>query len=349
MNNVTIKDMYMYIKKKNIQGSSDKLLGLSVDNSVDDAVAISRFYQIAYKDIDRKMFKLYQDFSPLANVDEVLEEREYLYDDTTEHTDEEIIKFVHDSFVEDLQSFLNTRASAYKHLFEVLSIDYNPINNYDMTESSTDNKTNNASDKHQYGESSSTVNYGERNEAIERGGLVVTKENAKRSTTDSYGAMSKTNEFGDTNENVTNAVAGYNEDAFKNSTKTQTTNASHVDSETNEAHSDTHETAAFTDITSTNDHVDNNVYSQHVDTSTVAAHEDNDTHSGTESNEHSMTRSGNVGVTSTQQLLESEKKFWRSYDFWKMFLKDFIAEHCTFHDDGYSVTETPLRNVLFDM
>lgn len=83
-----------------------------------------------------------------------------------------------------------------------------------------------------------------------------------------------------------------------------------------------------TDITTT-DNVNNNAYgfdsvnpvgvTQNVTTNNVSGASDD--------NERVLTRSGNIGVTTSQQMLESELEL-RKYDFFKMMFKDIDKVLC---------------------
>lgn len=64
------------------------------------------------------------------------------------------------------------------------------------------------------------------------------------------------------------------------------------------------------------------------DTTTTGASEDNEvTKTATDTGTETLTRSGNIGVTTSQQMLESEFKV-RQYDFYKNMFKDIDSVLC---------------------
>lgn len=338
MKTVTIKDLYKQAKR-----NGESLLGLSVEKSVVEARAIAEVYNTIHTDIDRRFSREQGMFSPAYNVDDCIEDdllEEYAQQD-------DAVQVVLEEFQQTVQSYLNSRAVDYRHIFNVQTIDYNPIDNYNMVEQSTDKHEDNEQSTHVTGEQSNENSYGAQSSTNTRGGVTVTNESGERTTSNDYGEQSRTNTSGERESVAIAGMAGFNSSDFQNSTKSTNTEDAHTDSENTAAHSDTSTQSAFTDTQKTSEQLDTSSVSAHTDTSKMSDRTDTDSRSSTVDITHELTRSGNVGVTTTQEMIQSEIKLWSSYDFWGKFLESIITNFCTYHDDGYSTLQTPLMNELF--
>lgn len=116
---------------------------------------------------------------------------------------------------------------------------------------------------------------------------------------------------------------GYND----SDTNTHTANA-HTDNETNVSTRDAHDDKE-TNVNTRDAHVDNenttNTRSAHTDTNTQGERSDITTGTGKDSTEHDFTRSGNVGVTTTQEMIVSQRKLVM-FNFCSIVAKDVISK-----------------------
>ena len=94
----------------------------------------------------------------------------------------------------------------------------------------------------------------------------------------------------------------------------------HVDTLTSEAHTNTTKENSHTDTLSNAEHTDTVSTDSHTDTITEGYKIDNLTE-GSRTDTHTLTRTGNIGVTTSQQMLESELSL-RKYDFYKNIYED---------------------------
>lgn len=168
-------------------------------------------------------------------------------------------------------------------LWDTLSFDYNPIENYSMieTEEITGQSTSNT-----------TLEETENND-------VVNTINSNSNATDT-GTINKStdNETTSTNNNANN-VYGFNSSepvGADNQIGTTTAHTDALDTETRNltATNETNETGSVETT-------------RQADTIT--------TNSGTTTNNKTLTRSGNIGVTTSQQMIESERELWNWYFF----------------------------------
>lgn len=163
----------------------------------------------------------------------------------------------------------------YTKLVGVIQAEYNPIDNYNMTENSTDIRT---PDLTATSSGTSTAT-----------GTV--KNNQIRTTTDNPDGYSETS---------IRSVNPYDGTGMRE--ESQNVNTQTGSRETTESYSGSGDT---TDSTSTAN-------------STT-------TETGTENFEHTLTRKGNIGVTTSQQMLESEIALAQKMNIWKIIEQD-IAE-----------------------
>ena len=53
--------------------------------------------------------------------------------------------------------------------------------------------------------------------------------------------------------------------------------------------------------------------------------------------EHTSERSGNIGVTSTQDMMNQEKDFWLNYNFYNILFDIIVNELCVYYDEGLEI------------
>lgn len=268
----------------------------------------------AFTSIDRRFARLYASFEPTYNADDI-----------GDATASEVLT----EFKADILAMLVANMKKYTQFYELQKAKYDPIENYNMIERGKDETTGTHSEETRLGTQKTTSSLGEQS---------VTNEYGAVTNTVSVGAVSATDEVGQRTDSTTGKVSGYNESALIDA------NASEVVSghQTN-----THSEKARTDSTDTNAHTDTSTTSSRADTMTTEQTTPTNT-SGTDSNtfNHELTRSGNIGVTTTQQMMEQEVKFWDSFNFYKVIFDDIVKSLCNLNDGGYDTHLTPLMNVI---
>ena len=196
-------------------------------------------------------------------------------------------------------------------LWDTLEFEYNPIENYSMTEIMTNDET-----VMEYGKTHSRTD----NLSHNKTGTETDTPNTTETRTDNLTVGASTSETVTPNttetttpnltNNVNNSVFGFNSSSAVNTgassttetgsttiTKTGTESKSGSKSETNTGT----QTLAKTGT-------DQREYNTHeTDTGTV---NDSDGGHDTHTRNYNLTRSGNIGVTTSQQMIESERKLW---------------------------------------
>ena len=251
-----------------------------------------------------------------------------------------------DSFVADWDTFNTYHLEQFNAVYEAMHTKYKPLDNYAMTETSTDNRTTGATTStEKTGETSDTLtrtgtvtNAAENSDTSERTdnltdtttrtGTVQTvcKDTGKTADTRTVNTTNTGTQISEITDSTTNSVAAYDVEAFSNRDKqskqgsdtrtdnltAQTTNGGEVNTTadttstvTNNLTDTTKNTGTQTTTnsgTATNTQTNNT-----TDTTTINSSETiSGTTNGTDNTEHTLTRSGNIGVTTSQQMLSAE-------------------------------------------
>lgn len=179
----------------------------------------------------------------------------------------------------------------WRSLYHAMTSEYNPINNYDMKET--------------YSESGNSTDDSKREAAITHGEQVATSgKNTDTGTLSNNETTTHGETVATTGETVNN-IFGFNSgDAVPSDKGTGTNNEIHGGSDQ-------------TTTTETRD--------LSHDSSQTESHSGSDLQSGTENHtgkhdiEHTLTRSGNIGVTTSQQMIESEIELRKKHFFESVF------------------------------
>lgn len=202
----------------------------------------------------------------------------------------------------------------WQKLYDTMTQSYNPIENYNMTESGT-NKNTLAETKENNIDSTinvtaNTTHTG--NENKNNTGTQITTSTTTYGKTDNTTSTDTTN-YGrtDTTEN-SNKIYGYNSvDPVPDNTSTNVNTAGGTDVRNNTIEN----TVGGSDSVANNrtDNLTENIdITNDTDESRKDTRIENESYTlnSTDNGEHSLKRSGNIGVTTTQQMLESERTLW---------------------------------------
>lgn len=192
-------------------------------------------------------------------------------------------------------------------LWNVLSVEYNPINNYDMVEEET-------------------VNHTIENEGSDTGTVVnahtgtIGYQDTHTGTQTNVIDKDKTNTGTQTNNDIVSSVDslyGFN-------------SSSSVPSDSNDSTTNRTRTDNLVENEDTTETTTRNLTDNHVQTLNNSDTETNNlSHANTETKEESrsLSRSGNIGVTTTQQMLISEIELWQ-WNFYKQVFEDIDSILC---------------------
>lgn len=202
-------------------------------------------------------------------------------------------------------SIFSIYSNKWSRLYRILSLEYKPIENYNMTETENTTSTNENTD-------TITTNTTNSNDVTETNTGTNTANDSENTTgkntiTDSRTIAEDNNVTNNNSLYGFNSASGVNSDS-QNGTETRNTTD-------NNTHND--------DLkgTRTNEH------SENINTSKVIAQKNDikdvkdGTHTENGSQDRTLTRHGNIGVTTSQQMLNSEIELWQ-WDFFSGVFKD---------------------------
>ena len=251
-----------------------------------------------------------------------------------------------DSFVAAWDMFNTYHLEQFNAIYGAKHTPYNPLDNYSMTETSKDSRTTGATTStEKTGETSDTLtrtgtitNAAENSDTSERTdnltgtttrtGTIQTvgKDTGKTADTRTVETKNTGTQTSEITDNTTNSVAAYDVGAFSNRDKqskqgsdtrtdnltAQSTNGGEVNTTADTTSTVTNnltDTAKNTGTqTTTNSGTATNTQTNNTtDTTTISNSETiSGTTNGTDNTEHTLTRKGNIGVTTSQQMLSAE-------------------------------------------
>lgn len=350
-----ILDLYKISKAEN-----KPLFGETTDLSNYDFMAD---YISKYQKFDRKFVSERASFAPVWNLN---------YEDDTAG--------VLSTFREDIDSFLTKYEENLTRLYTLMTIEYEPLQNYSMTEEGDDTNSGKDSVEDKIAQRQDTTVNGERLQTDITGARTASDINGQVQVTDVIGSQTNSDQLGarqrtdsaqtnsdqlgarsrtdgsqtNTSEEKTSAFNSSDyadkehitdilgskttSDAAVTDTHTigqKTVNdAAVTDSHTLGGHSDTHTTATYTDQHTSEQATDTHRSQSVTDTFTSGAH--TDTHDTTYGKKlhHELTRFGNIGVTTSQQMAQSEVDLWGSFNFYSILFDMIIRELCTLYEPG---------------
>lgn len=204
--------------------------------------------------------------------------------------------------VQLLADLVATRYSKkWERLYEVYSIEYNPIQNYNMSETEGEIVD---TEQSTTGEVSNTLT----TEAEVTTSETTTHDGSETIDRDTTDTETRT---GTGTANTTNSVYGFNSATDVNSDKA-------VGSTTT---TDSISRTGAEDVSTTNDYNDTTSGSTTNEISTTTAEESSQTNNTNQNRSRMLTRAGNIGVTTSQQMLQSELDLW-NWDIFKTIFDD---------------------------
>lgn len=216
-----------------------------------------------------------------------------------------------------------------QHLWDITQVKYEPLENYRMVESGTDTDKGNNDVTRTYGEQNKTNVNGAQKETVSRDTHTITDVEAAVTDTENIGAKTVSSE---------DKVSAYDTSTYQNDNKTDTSEGAQNNSNQYGERNTTHTENAFADVTSKDAVTNTEAIDSHIDTENS---EDNRTKT------HNFERSGNIGVTTSQQMAQSEIDLWGNFNFYNKLFDIIINELCYYADEGDAPLLTPLQNSIF--
>ena len=195
------------------------------------------------------------------------------------------------NFDEDFRLFLEQHVNSANHMYTALITDYKPLENYSMTESGTDTAAG----------TDTTTRTG--TDTTTNGGTTTTEDTTATTTTNT-GTVKD-----DNSGTATNAVAGYDSSAMSDRDKTTSTT-------TNTRTDNTTQTAT-----------NSGTITQTDDKTSTLSHNTTDATATSSNTSHTLTRSGNIGVTTSQQMLTSEIEVRAKHNVINYLIEIFISQY----------------------
>ena len=307
--NLNIRDLYNLSKRKNVP-----LLG--------DSTTLSTFpfmeeYLANYQMFDRNTAVTRGFFEPLWNLQ---------YEDNEDG--------VLESFRSDVEFLLFKNKKNYEKLYAITLAEYNPLENYKMVESGKDTTKGTDNIVDDFGGQTKTNEFGASSESTEYGSDTTTQNYGAVSTTDNIGGGTDSVQTGAQTKTTEEGIAGFNSSNYNNSQQNTEINGERTDTSTIGARVNQHSETERVDSATRNAHTDTHSIQAKTDTETMSAK--SDTHDKTFNSEtnHDFTRSGNIGVTTSQQMAQSEIDLWTAFKFFDRIVDDIIVELCGYSDEG---------------
>ena len=212
--------------------------------------------------------------------------------------DEDTEADVLEAWKDNIDDFLITNKETYTRMWNLFITEYKPLENYNKQEHTTDQHSGIDQNTDDIASRVNTSNYG------------------KISGTNTYGEVNNKDNIGTQNGDITNKKAGFNSTTFVDTDAQHNVSGAREDLHHEDSKIDKNEVDARTDKNTTDAYTD--------------IHETNYGHKI----EHTNETHGNIGVTTSQQMAQSEVDFWSAYNFYKVILNDIIRSLCNLFDDG---------------
>lgn len=217
-------------------------------------------------------------------------------------------------FISTLNRYWDIRKSEYEKIKTAIIAEYNPINNYSMEE--THSGTDTVVNVHSGTDVTTDTHTG--NDTLAKTGNV---ENAKGTTQTNTAGVSTVTTNGEAEITSVNQVSAYDSNDFTNHDKNVTSSGEN----TQEVKNSGKDTIAYTGKdTTTNNLTDTTTYNNTIESNIKYGHNiDNTTTYDT-----LLKRVGNIGVTTSQQMIESEYILRLKHSLIELFLTEFIRNYC---------------------
>lgn len=217
-------------------------------------------------------------------------------------------------FVSTLTHYWDMRKNEYEKIKTAITAEYNPINNYSMEETHTGTDT--TANKHTGTDVTTDTHTG--NDTLEKTGNI---ENAKGTTQTNTAGIATTTTNGQAEITSVNQVSAYDSNDYTNHDKNTTTSAENIQTVENSGK----DTIAYSGKdTTTNNLTDTTTYNNILTSNIKYGHNiDN-----TITYDTLLKRVGNIGVTTSQQMIESEYILRLKHSLIELFLTEFIRNYC---------------------
>lgn len=217
-------------------------------------------------------------------------------------------------FILTLNKYWDIRKSEYEKIKTAITAEYNPINNYSMEETHTG--TDATVSNHTGTDVTTDTHTG--NDTLAKTGNI---ENAKGTTQTNTAGITATTTNAAAEITSVNQVSAYDSNDFANHDKNTTSTPETIQTVAN---SGADKIAYSGKDTTTNNLTDTTTYNNTLTSNINYGHNVNNT----TTYDTLLTRVGNIGVTTSQQMIESEYVLRLKHSLIELFLTEFIRNYC---------------------
>ena len=309
MTKVNLKQLWKIAKTNN-----QPLLGLSTDLSTLDFMSD---YLTKTEAFDREIARERGFFWPVWNLDE-------------EETEEDVFE----QWQKDVYYHLYKNKENYQRLYDLMSIEYEPLTNYDKHSYITEIDDGQDQTTDALGARHSEDDYASKQNTDAYGAISTSDSFGARSDSTVYGAVSETDTHGAKTTTSTDKIAGFNSATYVNSGQGDIQEGQQQDTHTELSKTDTNNVGA-----QSNSHTEQAKTDTHTEGAHIDKHDERavtDTHTTAYGKEHSYDEhtTGNIGVTTSQQMAQSEIDLWNSFKFYDILIGDIIKNLCHYYQPG---------------
>lgn len=217
-------------------------------------------------------------------------------------------------FVGTLLYYWDMRKAEYEKINIAITSEYNPLNNYCMEETHTGTDT--LKNKHTGTDTTTDTHTG--NDTLEKTGNI---ENAKGTTQTNTAGVQTTTTNGAAEITSINLVSAYDNNDFTNHDKNITNSGENIQEIKNSGK----DTIAYTGKdTITNNLTDKTTYNNTLETNIKYGHNID----STTTYDTLLKRVGNIGVATSQEMIESEYILRLKHSLIELFMTEFIRNYC---------------------
>ena len=256
---------------------------------------------------------------------------------------------VHKAAAFAIDALANRKYAEYRAMRKTLTSDYNPLENYNMTETTTttynggqvvnNSQTTDTTSSHTEDAATDSTEYGATKTTTTADAATDSTKTPQTLTSTKHGATSGTEKVAAAvaTEETAHDVYGYNSPATAQAESKDTRTVTNPEQQTTTTAAEFTDTVTTNEITVTNNIGGRNVTAaddKHTDTTTRGQRSTNDTFRAGDtttettfnnrSDVTAVTRSGNIGVTTSQQLLMSEMQLRRATEYINTLANDVI-------------------------
>ena len=222
-----------------------------------------------------------------------------------------------------IYSIMNTNEYKYNTLYSTLNLDYNPIENYRVTENEATSGTHSDTEAHSGTHSDTDTHSGTDTHTISN--RIQDSGNSSTQFQTTSTTTNTNNSFTDNNITSTDSVFAFNSGSWEQDKKNVTDNDTNVTGNETSQQDSSDTTTELHSTVSENNGTDTLQHGETINNN--GSHSETINNNGSHSENKTLTRSGNIGVTTSQQMIQSEREI-ALFNFVDIVTSDIIKEIC---------------------